>query len=50
MVGLQRVDHRSNVGLRFGGERLNARQQAGLVDLTGPEARYRLLETIRRLL
>ena len=37
MVRLQSVDHRGDVGLRFGSERLNARQQTGLVDLTGAE-------------
>jgi hypothetical protein len=37
MVRLQSVDHRRDVRLRFGSERLHARQQARLVDLTGAE-------------
>ncbi len=39
MVGLQRIDHRADVGLPFCGQRLHAREQARRVQLTGAKGR-----------
>ena len=44
MLRLQHLDQPRDIGLRFLRERLHARQQTCLVELTGPERRENALE------